>query len=145
MKGDFFMGNISLDPYIFFQGNAAEAMEFYKSVFGGKVITQNMDDVPEGVPIDPSMKGKVMHARLEGGEVTLMGSDSQKASDEAKKVELSLSGSEEEKMRKIFDELSKEGKVNMPLEKQFWGDIFGNLTDKYGIVWMVNIAQPKEK
>jgi PhnB protein len=139
------MDTINLHPYIFFKGNAAEAMEFYKSVFGGKVITQNMDDVPPEVPIDPSMKGKVMHARLEGGAVTLMGSDSQKASEEAKKVELSISGTEEDKLRKIFDGLSEGGKVNMPLEKQFWGDIFGNLTDKYGVVWMVNIAKPEEK
>ena len=51
-----------------------------------------------------------------------------------------LGGTDEAQMRKIFDGLAKGGKVRMPLEKQFWGDIFGNLTDKYGVEWMMNIG-----
>ena len=137
------MGKINLDPYIFFSGNAKEAMEFYKSVFGGKLDISLVDDAPD-FPGKDKMKGQVMHAMLEGGDIRMMASDSQKASPKAAKIELSLSGEDEEQLRKIFDDLSASGKVKMPLEKQYWGDTFGNLTDKYGVEWMVNITAKKD-
>jgi PhnB protein len=85
-------------------------------------------------------KSWIMHASLKGGGVDLMASDSPKASDKAAKVELSLAGTDESEMRKIFNALAEGGKVTMPLEKQFWGDTFGMLTDKYGVDWMMNIG-----
>jgi PhnB protein len=54
-----------------------------------------------------------------------------------------IAGSDEKKLREYFDKLTKGGKVNMPLEKQFWGDIFGMFTDKFGVHWMVNISAKK--
>ena len=135
------MSQVSLEPYIFFQGNAKEAMEFYKGVFGGELEIQTMGEVPADVPRMPGMKETdVMHASLKGGAVNLMASDSSKASAKASKVELSLGGTDEAEMRKIFDGLADGGEVNMPLEKQFWGDIFGNVTDRYGVDWMMNIG-----
>jgi PhnB protein len=76
--------------------------------------------------------------------VSFMASDTEKASAKAAKIDLSLSGSDEAKLKKYFDALSEGGNVQMPLEKQFWGDTFGMLTDKYGIEWMVNVNAPKE-
>lgn len=136
------MANINLDPYIFFKGNCREAMEFYKSVFGGELQMQSLGQVPAdaGMSIDKSRKDEIMHARLSGGMVTLMGSDSQKASDKTAKVELSLSGSDESQLKAVFDKLSDGGSVRMPLSKQFWGDLFGMVTDKYGVDWMINIG-----
>ncbi|MBX4190725.1 VOC family protein, partial [Candidatus Saccharibacteria bacterium] len=61
-------------------------------------------------------------------------------SDKAAKVELSLGGTDEAEMRKMFDKLAEGGKVKMPLEKQFWGDIYGQITDKYNLDWMMNIG-----
>jgi len=84
-------------------------------------------------------KGKIMHSSLRG-PVNIMGSDSTIASAKAAKVELSLGGTNETEMKKIFDALAKGGKVRMPLQKQFWGDTFGMLTDKFGIDWMMNIG-----
>lgn len=84
-----------------------------------------------------------MRSTLDGGDIKLMASDSAKASPEAKKVSLSLGGSDEAKMRKIFDGLAGGGKVFQPLEKMFWGDIFGSLTDKFGVEWMMNIGSAK--
>jgi PhnB protein len=130
------MGKIILEPYLFFKGNAREAMEFYKSVFGGDVNTTTYGDA--GVP-GPN-KDWLMHASLEGGTVKLMASDTEKASPEAKKVSLSLGGTDEAAMRKIFDDLSAGGKVFSALKKEAWGDIFGSFTDKYGIEWMMNIG-----
>ena len=80
-----------------------------------------------------------MHARLSGGLVTFMASDTPTASAMAAKVELSVSGTDERLLRKVFDALAEGGKVRMPLEKQFWGALFGAVTDRYGIDWMVNI------
>jgi PhnB protein len=138
------MGKIKLSPYIFFKGNAREAMEFYKSIFGGELTMQTIAEVPDdAMPPDmkkEDVKDQIMHARLHGGEVDLMGSDSRKASVKTAKVELSLSGADETKMRKVFDSLAQGGKITMPLEKQFWGDSFGMLTDKFGVDWMVNIG-----
>jgi len=142
------MSDIALNPYLFFDGNCKEAMEFYKDLFGGELTTQTMGEVPDDA-MPPGMnkeeiKDQIMHARLEGGDVTLMGSDSQKASPKTAKVELSLSGSDERHLREIFDKLGQGGKATMPLEKQFWGDTFGMVTDKFGVDWMVNIEAAKE-
>jgi PhnB protein len=141
------MSSIQLDAYLFFKGNCREAMEFYKDVFGGKLTVQTYGEVPGEKPA--AMKGmddKVMHALLTGGVIRLMASDStrKKAFGESF-ISLSLSDSDEKKLRTIFSKLAKGGKVTQPLEKQFWGDVFGGLTDKFGVDWMVNINAETSK
>jgi PhnB protein len=133
------MSEITLEPYLFFKGNAKEAMEFYKSVFGGELEVSTMADSPKEAQMPGANPTDVMHASLKG-PVNLMASDSTMASDKTAKVELSLGGTDEAQMRKIFEALAAGGKVRMPLEKQFWGDLFGNLTDKYSVDWMMNIG-----
>ena len=134
------MANISLEPYLFFSGNCREAMEFYKSVFGGNVDYSEADPEQMGdMPDKEWFKGKIMHASLKG-PVNIMASDSKIASDKSAKIELSLGGTDEKEMREIFDKLAAGGKVKMPLEKQFWGDVYGQITDKYNIDWMMNIG-----
>lgn len=134
------MSNVNLEAYLFFKGNCREAMEFYKNIFGGELTITTMADAP-AIPGMPNVdKSWVMHASLEGGAVKLMASDSQNASDKSAKVELSLTGSDEPAMRKMFDGLSEGGTVKMALEKQFWGDMFGNLQDKFGVDWNMNIG-----
>ncbi|HZP55365.1 MAG TPA: VOC family protein [Candidatus Saccharimonadales bacterium] len=135
------MAKVTLEPYIFFKGNCREAMEFYKSVFGGELEIMDADPEQMGdMPNKDWFKGKVMHCTLKGGDITFMASDSSIASDKAAKVELSLGGTDEDHMRTIFDKLADGGKIEMPLEKQFWGDIFGRVTDQYGVQWMMNIG-----
>jgi PhnB protein len=137
------MANISTEPYLFFKGNAKEAMEFYKSVFGGELTISTLGETPKEVldqmKIDESRYGEIMHSSLKG-PVNLMGSDSEKASEKTAKIELSLGGTDEAQMREIFDKLADGGNVKMPLKKQFWGDIFGQVQDKYGVDWMMNIG-----
>jgi PhnB protein len=136
------MDKITLDPYIFFAGDASAAMEFYKNIFGGQLEIQTYDDVPG--PTQAGMEGKIMHAMLSGGDIRLMASDTPGASPKAAKVSLSLGGTDDAKLRKIFEGLSEDVEVQYPLKKEFWGDIFGSLTDKFGVEWMVNITLPKE-
>lgn len=134
------MGKINVEPYLFFRGNCAEAMEFYKSIFGGEIEKMSYDDMH--IPVPEGFTGaSLMHASLKGGEVELMASDTEQASEKAAKVSISLGGNDEEKLRKVFDGLSQDVEVKYALKKESWGDIFGSVTDKFGIEWMVNIGQ----
>jgi PhnB protein len=128
---------MNLGIYLYFKGNAREAMEFYKSVFGGELTLTPFSDVPG---TDPEHPDWIMHANLAGGDVELMASDSRQASDRAAKIELTLMGTDDAKIRKAFDDLGEGGKVLMPLEKQSWGDVYGKVSDKYNIDWAFNIG-----
>lgn len=135
------MTKVALEPYLFFNGNAREAMEFYKSIFGGELTIQTL---AEAMPDAKEHRDKIMHARLEG-DVTLMASDDMGViPKESARISLSLMGSDETKLRGYFDKLAEGGQATHPIEKQFWGDIYGDLRDKYGISWMVNINASKE-
>jgi len=136
------MANIRLESYLFFKGNCREAMEFYKSIFGGELSFQTYGDV--GAANADNDKDNIMHAKLEGGLITLMASDTSMASPKMAKVSLSLNGTDEKKLHEIFGQLSEGVEVKHPLKKEFWGDTYGDLTDKYGIDWMVNIEAKKE-
>ncbi len=132
-----------LNPYISFPGNAREAMEFYRDVFGG---TLAMNTFGEYGDTDPATANGIMHAMLETGSgFTLMGSDNPPGWEHrpGTNVAISLSGEDDAELRAYWDALSAAGTVTMPLEKQMWGDVFGMCTDRFGINWMVNIAEPQ--
>ncbi len=135
------MNDILVNPYLFFKGTAGEAMEFYKSIFGGELKLSGYDEIPGPTPA--GLEGKLMHADLRGGVITLMASDTLQASPKSAKVTISLSGNDEDKLTAIFNQLSNGAEVESPLKKEAWGDTFGQLTDKYGVDWMVNINAPK--
>lgn len=129
-----------LNPYILFKGNAREAMEFYKSVFGG---TLTMNTYQEGMASqDPSQGNLIMHAQLETENgLTLMGSDG--PGDDYRpgtNISISLSGDNEAELSSYYQKLAAGGTVLEPLVKAPWGDTFGMVTDQYGLTWMVNIA-----
>ena len=136
------MADIKLHPYIFFKGTADESMKFYQSIFGGELyrMTYKQASVPapEGLN-DESM----MHISLSGGAVEVLASDTALASPKAAKVSISLSGDDEALLTDVFNKLAVGADVQSPLKKEVWGDLFGSLTDKYGVEWMVNISQPK--
>lgn len=132
------MSAIKTDPYIFFQGQAKQALEFYQSVFGGEISTMTYSDLKADLP-EGLEEGALMHGFLDG-EVRLMVSDTAEASPEAKKISICLSGDEEERLTKIFDDLSEGVEAQYPLKKEAWGDTFGSFTDKYGVEWMMNIS-----
>jgi PhnB protein len=135
------MNKISLMPYLNFNGNCAEAMEFYKSVLGGKLDMQTFGDTPE-MKTPKNEKNKVIHAILKTKSLEFMASDGDKKHPIkfGNSVHMSLMGNDEKALTKYFKALSKGGKIDMPLAKQFWGDKFGMLTDKFGVHWMVNIS-----
>jgi PhnB protein len=130
----------TLSPYLNFNGNAAEAMKFYESVLGGKLTIQTFGE--SGMPTEEQFKDQVVHAHLATDTMNIMASDSGHMGNVqfGNNVHLSLNGSDEALLTGWFEKLSEGGKVDMPLAKQFWGDTFGMLTDRFGVHWMVNIA-----
>ena len=133
-----------LNPYISFQNNAArQAMEFYKDVFGGTLALNTFGEY--GDPNAPGADG-IMHGQLNTDNgFTLMGADTPPGMEinPGDNITISLSGDDEQELRGYWDKLSQGGTVTIPLEKQMWGDLFGQCTDQFGIQWMVNISQPQ--
>ncbi|GAA4592420.1 VOC family protein [Planotetraspora phitsanulokensis] len=129
-----------LNPYISFAGNARQALEFYKDVFGGGLVLNTYANF--GAPDSPDAD-KIMHGMLEtDGGFTLMGADSPSGmeSTPGDNISVSLSGDDADELRGYWEKLSDGGTVAVPLEKQMWGDEFGMCVDRFGITWMVNIG-----
>jgi PhnB protein len=141
---------VKLHSYLGFDGNAKEAIEFYKSVFGGEVFTDTFENYADRMPAAEADKGKLLHGYLKGDNgIELMIADTPSNAEFTKgsQIALALNGDDEATLRGYWDKLSQGGTIAMPLEKAPWGDIFGMLTDKFGVTWMVDIgpAQSQEK
>ena len=117
-------------------------MEFYKEVFGGTLALSTFGEFGQA---DSPIADKIMHGMLETDQgFTIMGADTPPGMDRnpGDNITVSLSGDDAETLRGYWDKLSGSGKVIMPLEKQMWGDEFGQCVDQFGVPWMVNITQP---
>lgn len=130
--------SVSLNPYLFFGGDAREGMGFYRSVFGGELSVMTYGDMGaegEQAPL-------VMHSFLAGEHgVALMGSDGAPEDlPPAGAVRIALSGDDSDLLNGWFAALAEGGAVHVPLERQMWGDVFGQVQDRYGVVWLVNIS-----
>lgn len=133
-----------LNPYIGFKGNAREAMEFYKTVFGGNLVLNTFKE--SHASKDPSEDDNIMHAMLETDNgIVLMASDTPKGMEYSlgTNMSISLSGDNEEELTGYWEKLSVGATIAEPLKQAPWGDTFGMLTDKFGMYWMVNIAGKK--
>lgn len=135
---------LELEPYLSFNGNCEEALNFYARVFGGQVTEINrFGDAPPGqMELPPDWSDKVMHANLKAPMLKFMGSDvppERRGPEGAGRITMSLGGDDVDEGKRIFDALAEGGTVTMPYQKTFWGANFGMLTDKYGIDWMINV------
>ena len=128
-----------LNPYIQFDGSAREAMEFYRTVFGGELTLSTFGEY--GQPDAPGAD-KIMHAQLEAHGMVLMAADTPPGMEFTRgtDVAISRSGDDPDTLRGYWKQLSEGGTVSVALEKQMWGDEFGMCTDSFGVSWMVNIA-----
>jgi PhnB protein len=134
------MSDITLNPYIARDGDARPMLEFYHEVLGGQLSLQTYGESP--MPVPESHRDRLVHGALEQGGITIMAADSSPdmpLSSTTSHISLSLTGTNEAELKNIFSALTEGGKITMPLEKQFWGDLFGMTDDKFGIHWMVNI------
>jgi PhnB protein len=131
----------SLSPYLGFAGNAREAMEFYRSVFGGELETSTYADFQASE--DPADQDRLMHSQLTlPNGLLLMASDSPSAMEAStgSRIQIALFGEDDAELSAWFAALAEGGEATMPLTDSPWGDRFGMLVDRYGIEWMVNIS-----
>lgn len=131
----------NLVPYLSFDGDCRAAMEHYHSILGGSLDVQTFGEAP--VDSTPETADRVMHAVLSSDAMVMMASDTMPGMpwNQGNNIALSIIGPDEEKLTRYFDALAEGGSVMMPLEKQFWGDVFGMCTDKFGVHWMVNVGE----
>ncbi|WP_374314560.1 VOC family protein [Microbacterium sp.] len=138
-----------LNPYISFDGNAREAMEYYRTVFGGTLQMDTFEEFPMDGMTDDQLQ-LIMHAQLETpAGFTLMGADTLPGMpfEAGARITISLSGasSDEVALRGCWDALARHGTVTMPLETAPWGAAFGGLVDRYGVQWFVNIGDATQR
>jgi PhnB protein len=135
----------NLNPYLSFRDNARQAMEFYQTVFGGKLEMHTFKEYHASQ--DPSEDQKIMHAMLTADNgIVFMASDTPNGMEyrTGTNMSMSLSGDNEAELTAYYQKLSAGGTIAMPLSKAPWGDLFGMFTDKFGVSWLVNISGQKE-
>jgi PhnB protein len=134
----------SLNPYLTFKNEAREAMEFYRSVFGGELTVRTFSEYPGMV--EDAEKDLVMHAQLETPDgFVLMGADtpSHMQYEKPAGMSVSVSGDDEASLQRYWDRLAADGTVVMPFDSPPWGGRFGMITDRFGIDWMLALNAPQ--
>jgi len=129
----------TLTPYLLFAGNCREAINYYREVLNGE-ITQIQTFGEIGYKGSDQEKQRIVHAELKAESILIMLSDGMVdfQSQPGNNVVLSIDLTDENEQARIFAALSQGGKVTMPLEVTFWGAKYGQLTDRFGIDWMLN-------
>ena len=142
---------IKLHPYLNFAGNTEEAFQFYKSVFGGDFqnVVRFKDMPMPGASINKTDENKIMHISLPVGDQVLMASDAigewSGKFVQGTNTYITIVPDSKEEADRIFKGLSAGGKVEMPMADQPWGAYYGSFKDKFGIQWMINYEQPKNR
>lgn len=133
-----------INPHINFNGNAEEAFNFYKSVFGGEFakIIRFKDLASAEFPVAENEANKIMHIALPIGQNSLMANDVPESmgrtNENENRSKISITAESKEEAEKLFYGLSAGGQIEMPIEESPWGSYFGMFRDKYGIEWMVD-------
>lgn len=134
-----------VDPYLFFDGNAAEAIRFYAETFGGKIeMMMTQADAPPGEGMPAGSPDRIMHASVSFDGHLLMASDTMPGQPfkAMQGCALSLSNPDVAGANRTFDALAAGGQVTMPMTRTFWVEAFGMCVDRFGVSWMVNGGQP---
>jgi PhnB protein len=143
MNKELFMKSM-LNPYLSFKDNTRDVMQFYSSVFGGKLTMSTFKEFHASK--DPKEDDLIMHAQLEAENgIVLMASDTPERMPykPGNNFSVSLSGDNYAELKGYYDKLSAGGTITEALSQAPWGDSFGMFTDKFGINWLVNITAPK--
>jgi PhnB protein len=131
-----------LVAYLYFDKKCREAMEFYQTCLGGDLKITAVKDTPAAAQFPAEYGDLVMHAELTRGPLSLMASDA--LGDPVKpgnQITLMLNCSSEKELQDAFTALARGGNVDTPVRKEFWGAVFGQVTDRFGIQWMFNYGQ----
>jgi PhnB protein len=139
---------MNISTYLTFGGNCKEAMNFYKECFEGEVTMQTVGESPMGDKVPADKKNHIMHASLmKNGALLLMASDMMMNGEVVigNNVNLCVNVDTEEDARSIFDKLSDGGEITHPLKEEFWGALYGDFKDKFGVRWMFNFDKKTQK
>jgi PhnB protein len=135
------------NPYLYFDGKAAEAMSTYHRILGGELKVLSYADAPPGAGgpppgCEPSDMKRVMHGMLafDGGMLMCSDAPNSQMAEPMSGMSISLAFTDPAKARKVFDALAEGGTVRMPFGKTFWAEGFGMLVDRFGVPWMVSGA-----
>ena len=131
-------------PYLYYGGSCQEALEFYQEALGARIDmmmmhNQNPEPLPPGV-LQPGFEDKVMHATFHVGQTAIMASDGMNDQSNFGGFSLSIAAPSTEDAERMFAALAESGTVTMPLSKTFWSPLFGTVTDKFGVGWLVTVA-----
>lgn len=133
-----------IEPYLIFAGRCEEALEFYRNKLGAEIeMMMRFDESPEPLPagaVAPGNETKIMHASLRIGGARVMASDGNPEGTSFQGFSLSLSVPSENEANKTFVTLADGGSIDMPLTKTFWSPLFGMVTDRFGVSWMISVA-----
>lgn len=137
------MPKLEIEPYLFFGGKCEEALAFYSDVLGAETLfkmrfSESPDPLPEGMIAD-GFEEKIMHSTFRVKDTTIMASDGCGPEAKFEGFSLAINLDDEAEAKRIFEGLSKGGKVDMPLSKTFWSPCYGMLTDRFGVAWMVMV------
>jgi len=131
-----------IEPYLFFNGRCEEALNFYQAALGATIdfmLRFKDSPEPEACPAQPGWENKIMHANLRIGDSQLMASDGMgPQAVPFSGFSLSIGADSVEQAERLFAALAEGGQVSMPLQKTFWAQAFGMLTDRFGVAWMIN-------
>lgn len=141
------MLTLRLIPYFVMNGNAKEAIQFYEKALGAQVLfSQSFGEMPENpeYQLPPEAKNLISHATIKVGESEIMFSDTFPGQEHqsGNQVTICLSTNDADEARRMFDALSQEGQVTMPLQETFFSPAYGNLTDKFGIPFQIFTEGP---
>ncbi len=134
---------MQVQPYLFFDGKCDDAIDFYKKAVGANpTMLMRFKDAPDKSMIAPGTENKVMHAQVEIGDAKVLMSDGRcQGKTNFQGFSLAISARSEAEADKMFGALSEGGQVTMPMAKTFFSPRFGMLTDKFGVGWMILVAQ----
>jgi PhnB protein len=126
--------------YLSFDGNCREAMTFYQSCLGGTLYLQTIGESPMAERLPAEMRDNIIHSSLINDNLVVLGSDMAANTGIVfgTSVSLMINCSSEAKIRSFYDSLSQHARASKPLEHTFWGALFGEVTDKYGVQWLFN-------
>ena len=134
---------MQIQPYLFFDGRCDEAIEFYRRTVGAEVtMLMRFKEAPDQAMVTPESKDKVMHASLRIGDTAVLASDGRcMGNPNFQGFALSLTVANEAEAKRMFDALGDGGQVQMPLAKTFFSPSFGMVADRFGVGWMVYVAE----
>ncbi len=133
---------MKINPYLVFNGNCAEAMQFYNGVLGGKLDLMKFGGTPAAEHVPASSHDKIIHACLSFGDHCVMASDCMPGQpEEMKGMSVTLHYDEPEDAERVFAALSEKGAITMPIGETFWAKRYGAFVDRFGTPWMINCSK----